>query len=351
MEGPGRMLNEITDVREIASAQHALERQLNSELRYKRTRKIGYPSGHFTTDVRFEASSGNDVMWWSGGVSDSGENFFNFIGRGDPQSGAMLTIDLQVNLPARRFSRTHGGAFVRDNDTGEIFVAHRGIVTRGNSRVPKKVLLQEVDVTSRTVTSDVTPYSIDLLIAAPVDTNNLSHELREFALEIRRAANVFGERGSATRHGNRSNSAAASWQKILGDYFEEFSGSRTVVRSGTTTFNWRHGKVVGSLRKALAGRGQCYKSNLLDLALDMGDRISIFEVKTNASTQSVYTGLGQLFAHGALVKKEFPEKKMTRCLVMPARSLSRIHTDTCRALSIEVVTFEERGADFRFSGL
>lgn len=204
------MLVEIADLKEIAKAQGILRRTLARELRHRRERTIGYPSGHFRAEVFFARGSGDEITWWSGGRSRNRKDFYNFIGRGEPASDAPLMIDLQFNLPARKFTRSRGGAFVRDTETGELLLAHRGIVTRGKSRVRKDDLLSEAAVTSTTVESGTGTDEFELLIVAPIDRKGLSVEIRDFAEEVRRAADVVKNqrnRSGVTRTRRRSGNA------------------------------------------------------------------------------------------------------------------------------------------------
>ena len=196
--------------------------------------------------------------------------------------------------------------------------------------------------------------TIDLLIVGPINLNGIIEEIRQFAIELRRAASVVAEPNDADSsviRGRRSTAPPNDWHTILGEYFEEFSGKRTIGQRGPTTATWNHGKVVRELRNALASRGSCHKSGLIDLALKTTEEISVFEVKTSAGTQSVYTGLGQLYLHGLVVQRLFPELKVHRYLVTPADDLSERHTTLCKELGIRLVSYKESKKGFKFTGL
>lgn len=347
------MLVEITDLEEIAAAQALLSRRLGKELPYDEERTIGYPSGHFQDDVSFAKNRGEDLTWWSGGLSRKKDKFVNYFGRGTPGSQAALSIDLQFNFPRRRFARNQGGAFVRDTETNQVLLAHRGIVTRGKSRVRKESLLSEVDVTVALVESGSGDGEVELLIVGPIDMKGISEEVRQFAIELRRAASEVAARGSdsGADRNRRRVTPQDNWHTILGDYFEEFSGERIMPKRGPITATWNHGKVVRALRQALAGRGSCHKSGLIDLALKSSGEIFVFEIKTSAGTTSVYTGIGQLYLHGLVVQRCFPKLKVHRYLVTPTNDLSERHRTLCGELGIRLASYEESGEGFKFTGL
>jgi hypothetical protein len=64
-----------------------------------------------------------------------------------------------------------------------------------------------------------------------------------------------------------------------------------------------HGKVVTALNKEYSGKGRTYKSRAVDLAVEQKSRALLFEVKTGADPQSIYTAIGQLSVHASPTKK------------------------------------------------
>lgn len=97
---------EIENIDEIRSINKSLSMKLARALRHRESRVIGYPRDTFEATVRFKQKSGSSVFWWTAGNDRPGLNFF---GHGVPSAGQSLNIDVQFNLPFKKFSRTSGG--------------------------------------------------------------------------------------------------------------------------------------------------------------------------------------------------------------------------------------------------
>jgi len=347
---------EVTDIQEIAKAQRTMKRLLKAEFPYRKRRIVGWPSGHFEDDVWFSKPSGNDVSWWFSGSPKEFGSHLNLFGHGDPNDNRLLLIDLQFNFPSDKFSRKHGGAFVRDALTGQIILAHRGIVTRAKSRVPKELLLQEANVTLQQVSSDIYPRNVDVLLVAPIDKPGLSTEIHDFATEIRRAANeVMSPDRSPSILSDKAGlgkDIRSPMDKALSGYFDEFVGSATSRRKNQVTQVWRHGAIVRALRDILKRKDrQQYKSQAIDLAVETKNEVWLFEVKTSSDSQSIYTGIGQLVFHGAALKRLFPKKKIIPCLVLPLAPEKDHRQQFCLELGLKLVSFGEDRRNVLFYGL
>ncbi|MFM0182675.1 hypothetical protein PQR52_29665 [Paraburkholderia aspalathi] len=342
----------MTDQREILRLLKQLKRGATAKTRKGTTRKIGYPSGHFHDTVRFAAGDGADVAWWFSGLAPRSGDQINLVGRGDYSSEDALLIDLQFNFDKDEFNRTKGGAFVVD-DTGRAFLAHRGIVTRGTSRVPKGLLLQEADVSQVRATSSVKPYAVDLLIVAPLDTPDLLDVISAFAAEMRRAAGeVMGNdyvRRPRGMKGPIPKNGQSPFDVALSDYFDEFTGKALAKRKRSVEMEWKHGRVVKALRAHVNRAGDAYKSREMDLVVVTPKDVWLFEVKTSADSQSIFTAIGQLVFHGAALEKLFPNKKVVRHLVVPVEQKENRRHAFCEQLGLKVVTYtlKDDGATFQ----
>lgn len=348
------MYREITDVHNIETSQKELSKKLNHELRVTKHRVIGYPSGYFEADVRFAAKTGTDVLWWYGSLSENGEAFVNFFGHGNPQDTKTLYIDLQFNFPRREFDRRHGGVFVEETGSGSVLLAHRGIVTRGKSRVKKSLLLEEADVSAQEVYSDLAPGVTEVLLVAPIGDNSLSNKIEDFSLEMRRAASAVmgGNNAENNSSGKKLGSMKSNlFDSALREYFDEFIGKAKFNGKRNGNMDCRHGAIVKSLRKTVDGYGEIKKSGAIDLAVIKPNQIWLFEVKTGANTQSIYTGIGQLYIHGAVLSRKFAGKKIKKYLVIPASPLDKDRVRMRDELGINVVTFSQNGENYRFTNI
>lgn len=339
------MYTEITDINVIKRAQSEIAKNLVRQFPYKERRNIGWPSGHFHANVRFAKNKGGNVSWWHSWNSEERGVIFNLFGSGSPGSSKTLLIDLQFNLPLVEFNRKHGGVILRAEGGRALLLGHRGIVTRGKSRVPRDVLLQEADVSPVTALSDVRPGKVDVLIVSPTTSRSLRHDIAKFATEVRRAARlVMGENYIPDSSGSKPQKARKTTRKspldaALKSYYDEFTGKTTFSRYSQVSMDCRHGDVVKALRRKLEGKGRHYKSVAMDFVVETDKKVFLYEVKTGAGTQSIYTGIGQLYFHSAALSREFPSKKIVRILVIPYEPSATHREQVCKELGIEIMTF------------
>lgn len=345
---------EVTDHAQILRLLNRLDRLVKEKTLGGKMRTIGYPAGNISRSVHFATPQGPSSPWWYSGLDPKTRDRISLIGRGSHAAQTPLLIDLQFNFDATDFNRQKGGAFVMRR--GHAYLAHRGIVTRGNSRVPKALLLQEADVTRVQAASEVRPFTADLLLVAALDSSTLMADIGEFSAEMRRAANevmlpqyVHPPLGmkAPMPTGGRS-----PFDVTLSDYFDEFAGKTTSKRKVRVAMEWRHGHVVKALRNVLQNRGDVRKSIEMDLVvLKSNGEIDLYEVKTGADSQSIYSAIGQLVFHGAVLARLFPGKHIRRHLVLPLKLDKARRQAFCKQLGFEIVTFDMQASDVLFDGL
>lgn len=258
------MYKEITDLDEIKTAQQVLAQRLRSEVPYEKIRVIGYPSGYLKTSVRYGSVPGAEATWRCGGLSPNKAAYLNLLCRGVPESKDTLLIDLQFNVPRLQFSRKHGSVFIQDVESGITVLGHRGLVTRGKSRVPRERLIREADISLMKAISDVAPNYTTVFPVAPITNNGISGDIRAFATEMRRAAPaIMGDlQQPSYGHGGKNRNVAPNLGNTLKDYFDEFSGTRTYTRrSEVVTMDCKHPGIVKALHRAIDRRGEHYNDS------------------------------------------------------------------------------------------
>lgn len=341
---------EIEDPARLKRISDQLTNLITRQLKYPRTKVVGYPSGHAEVRVHFGRKRGHDVHWWSSEVSANGNAYVNLIGKGDPESNEFLMIDLQFNVPIEKFGRAHGGAFVEDIASGAIVLAHRGIVTRGKSRVEKKALFLETTATATMV--ETSAGAKPLFLVASMDSPRLVNDITSFATEIRRAADAVVRQAAtegvpsaqlATR------AASSSIDHRLEAYFKEFCGKRKLPRREAVVVEVWHGRVVDQLKSQLAHVGTVLKSQQVDLAISKQEDLLLFEVKTTVHLSDLYAAIGQLSLHSLAAHEQFPRSKIRKVLVVPEGPKSTMRRRIEDGLGIEVLTFRWKdGADVEF---
>lgn len=360
----------VTDVAEISRLNKQLAKQLRAIFQYKESREITYPAGHHTGTVYFEAQSGASVRAWSPHIAP--DKLLNFVLSADPRSTKWIEIAVQLNFPAGSYNRRMAGAFVRDS-SGDIFVAHRGKLTKGKAGLPKDKVFREF-AASTVEAADIGKTSKVILIAGLKDPE-LADRLWEFAEEAREVATRLGEElhgdsqsqfkggepsggkviggtggaGGADAGGQQPVSVPERLLKLQG-YFDEYSGEGRTKGHGGGKRTVEHGSVVRALELLLRSKGSSQKAQAIDLAIVATSKVDLFEVKTSVRTTDVYTGVGQLVIHGECIK-ELLGLAVKRYLVLPGEPKVSYSRAISGKADIKVVTYLKKGQKYQFTGL
>lgn len=348
----------VTDVAEIARLNRQLGKQLAKTFRHKEAREITYPAGHHAGTVFFESLSGTSVRAWS--PRDEPDKLLNFVLLGEPGSTKWIEITVQLNFPAGTYNRRMAGAFVRDAQ-GEVFIAHRGKLTKGKAGLPKDQVFREF--ASRAVEAEDAGKTSRVILISELDDPALADRLWDFAEEARAVATKLGEE----LHGEGGGTAppdpppggsgsgkppATPAERLLKlrAYFDEYAGEGTSKGHGGGKRTVEHGDVVKALEALLRSRGSSQKAQAIDLAIVGATEVDLFEVKTSARTTDVYTGVGQLLIHGECIR-ELLGLPVKRHLVLPEKPKASHGKHISRKGDSNVVTFQKDGETYRFSGL
>jgi hypothetical protein len=272
-------------------------------------------------------------------LSDDEGRALNFFGRGTPGDGAALNIDVQFNVPVVKFSRRYGGTFLRHLVTGTFVLAHRGIVTLGHGRVGKAALFSEMAATLRQAGSG--HGTAEFLLIGEMESPTLVNEIEAFSTELRRTVRALRDNpdhiepdaaGTPTTPPQAPTAA-------LRRYFDEFSGQRQLNAQQQTVADCYHGLVVRALRDAFINCGEVMKNREIDLIAMTDHNSFIFEVKTSADLQSIYTAIGQLSVHAPIVASYDSNKPLIKVVVLPEQPTKRLYEILTIALNIRVLTF------------
>ncbi len=349
----------VTDIGEIARLNKQLRKQLAKTFRHKETREITYPAGHQAGTVFFESSAGTSVRAWS--PHDGPDKLLNLVLVGEPGSTKWIEITVQLNFPAETYNRRLAGAFVRDGQ-GDIFIAHRGRLTKGKAGLPKDKVFREF--ASQKVDAEDAGKTSRVILISELDTPALADRLWAFAEEARAVAAKLSEEIRAERDsvapggpsskggGSRKISPSAPAERLLKlrAYFDEYAGEGASKGHGGGKRTVEHGNVVKALEALVRSRGISQKAQAIDLAIVAATEVDLFEVKTSTRTTDVYTGVGQLFIHGECIR-ELLGLPVKRHLVLPEKPKLSHGKHISRKGETNIVTFQRSGETYRFSGL
>ena len=103
-------------------------------LRYQRN--VGWHGGNIATDVYWLPDQG---FWVAFNHDPKSNREWSAFGTMDPSNSKVLSITCEVNIPFQGVNRQIAGVFVRDTDSGKIFIAHSGKIGGGQKGIGKKL--------------------------------------------------------------------------------------------------------------------------------------------------------------------------------------------------------------------
>lgn len=337
---------EVDDVKLIRKHHKKLRAALIREGRHRERRVIGYPSGHTVRRVNF-LDDGENSIWYCS-WEENGE-VVNLFGRGQYRADHTLLIDLQFNYALDEVRRGLGGVFLEEIETEKVSLAHRGIVTVIN-RIPKEIVFDSM--ASHVAEAQSGRKSIEVLLVADLDSKCLLRDIGEFSIELRDSV-----RGVGDVHGSKAPSILKEKQSKrsgfdeLKEYFREFAGERKSYKPKRVYSKSNHGKIVDALKNELCNTGEAFKSREIDLVVEQKKRAFLFEVKTAADTQSVYTAIGQLSVH-VLATRRFTGKNVIQIIVLPERPMTHVVDVIVNELAFRLVTYSiDKQGRVSFQGL
>lgn len=293
------MLELLTPKRDIREAQENLEARLKSTLARIGHRNVGYPSGNHDYEIY---AAGPGQMYW--GLSKPADHhpirrYVNSFGI--YRAEGSLEITVEISVPEQGDDGRVQGMFARDPVDGAVYLLHSGKVGGGTAGVSGSGFRSFLGPQLETVQGQGRQRSGILL------GNVKDPRLPALIWNYVEQAAAFKR---AVRSGSRDLSGAE--QEPLPD---EVWGRRQGRRGGELDYVSYHGLVYRALKDwvqpNLGAEQRASRTSLIDLGVWRGERLDeVFEIKTEASRQSFYTGLGQLVTHAAE-----PRTKMT--LVMP----------------------------------
>lgn len=350
------MFEVITSLSTIASLNRKLSARLKKAFVHVEPREITYPSGHFSAQVYFEHDAGTQVRGWSPN-SNWADKHVNYLVVGAPNTTDWVEITVQLNFPAASYDRSLAGAFVKD-EHGEVFLAHRGKLTKGMGGLKK---LQVLDRFTNCITAQDGDQTNQLILIVGLEAPDMIDRLFEFAVEARRVATELGARKVADAKRRVSTDSAEKQSREVGkqalqadklsDYFEEFSGESwgsEYTVSGKRIVE--HGAIVSALAAHLGSVGPLRKSKAIDLAVVGRRHVDLYEVKTSAKTTDLYTGIGQLILHGEAIAG-LMGLPVHRHLVLPEPPPERHSAHIAGKAETNVITFRKVKHGYHFDGI
>lgn len=257
-----------------------------------------------------------------------------FFGPDDPHDYKNLRISCEINPPKSGSDRRCAGIFVKDS-RDVVFLAHTGKIGGGYPGVGKRAFLGSSYAGTLESVRWPDGVTTQVLVLGPIDSR-LPELLGQFIHSVQKFKNEV-------RSGKIRPTKAQAFT-----YKPEFYGTRKSYSVGTVESRCTHGLIVEALAHELERRKMKYHNNRFqDLvwARDATGARSVFEIKTDTSTSSIYSGIGQLMLHTAV-----DQTKPQKVLIIPDKPMSRT-TVALQNIGIHIVVYSRLTSGYKFNGL
>lgn len=311
------MITVITNRQQIENLHRQFHSKLDRHFRARINCWVGYPGGNFEDTVRYST----DLDIWIS-VQYLNTRFWNGFGIGKPTEGRNNSLAGEINFPYEHINRRIAGVFAQD-DTGNIFVLHRGRIGGGRPGIRKAYFKDNFrgDFVSA-VDGD---RETEFCLVGELNSRHFSRQVSNFISEIYRVKNLENG-GTAADFGNLTNFI----------YTDEHSGMTVTERNDPVIIERTHGIVVNALAKELKDRKfKIGNDRNRDLFIhNRGEISTLFEIKTSSSTQCLYSAVGQLLLYS------IPIRSNVKLIAVLPDKLSKAVTKKFSSLGINILYYE-----------
>lgn len=225
----------------------------------------------------------------------------------DPNEISMVNIIVEINTEYQGYDRRVAGAFVHDGNNN-IYLTHSGKVAGGRKGVGKEGFWNSYRGNQIVTITWPDRIETEAICIGKLGNKNLPRQIAHFVKEVARFK----------KHIVSGKIKVRKEPALLDNptFDPEFSGKRKGYRrKGPIESKCDHGRIVSALNDELESRGlKTANDRPRDLYVYNSKKNMdiLFEVKTDLSSSSIYSSIGQLMYHGAS-----QEPAPTRVLVIP----------------------------------
>jgi len=271
-------------------AQKQLVKALRAALPAGGKHMVGFPGPGKTREHNIR-SWGKNSLYYAYSEPDDDDTtprHWNSFGIFRPER-RVQDIVVEVNIAVEDNSGNVRGFFARDTETGKISLMHTGGVGGGRKGIGKTNFL--ASLSEKPVPVRYGKKARSGLQIAALDDPRLAALIWRYV-----------EKVDAFKRAMTSGDSLATVPD-QDSYFPEFWGKKRGQRGKTIDYESYHGLIVDELKHQRAARrkpGETMdKDKLIDLFVRRDGKVTeVYEVKTSAQRQSLYTAIGQLMTHG-----------------------------------------------------
>lgn len=330
----GNAILEIVDnEKAINDAQKIFRKKFESFKGEKLKTIIGYHGGNFKAEVIWFESPGFWVHF-----KKSQNKHANGFGIQNPKENRMVPFACQINFPTGGIGRSIGGAFAKDV-SGNLYVVHRGKIGGGKHGVGKGLFFEKYRGEFEVMQDG--EQQTEVAVVGALDSDRFIRQIFDFVGEVGRIKNL-----SMPLQTDVPSESPALSQKFK----KEFYGKKEYRTSKHIEAECNHGQIVNALANKLSQKGLKTANNRpLDLYIfdNAGNKIThVFEVKTDISTTSLYSAVGQLLLNGM----DLASKPPSLILAIPQKP-DKLICERIKKLGIKLLIFQQKDEDVIFSTL
>lgn len=283
------MLRLISSQKETTHCQRLLKNELVSSLRVTKNLTLGHLGGNFKNKIHF-----GEHLWYSNFTIKSSNKsiprHWNGFGIEERKGGHQIIV-VEINPPLKGIYRRVSGAFGKDDSQNRYYLLHRGGVGGGKKGIGKESFRSWYRGSWITL-YDEDEYFDEAILVGPLGTGKLIGPLRTFVYEVANFKREISEK-------ENSRTPGISTEDF--NFIPESHGKRKGRRKSFFYYESYHGAIVNALAEMVESQtslGSVFNNKQIDLGVEISGRLAeIYEVKSSADLQSVYTALGQLIFH------------------------------------------------------
>jgi len=324
------MLKILSDAQTVARCERLFIRRFRPFWDRKVPVKIGHQGASFAAQAAWSERLG---IWMA--VREEQGRYGHIFGTTRPSPGGSVSIACEINFPQNGVDRRIGAAFARD-DSGRIYVIHRGKIGGGQKGIGKNLFEKRY----RGVWADLDEDGPLIMVAVvgEVGSPRFPRQVAQFVRKVTIIKDAV------------STSASAQTAMPLDDrrFLEELTGERYEDMRPDLSRACDHALIVRDLAAALKGLGyRTGNDSHEDLfALNGGNRAAtVFHINADTRRRKIHEGITRLFFSS--LSRRGPCRLV---LVVPEPPEALLRT-RLQGLNIETLTYDWQDEVAVFAGL
>jgi hypothetical protein len=329
------LLKLVVSENETTHCQRLLEHEVTRSLGSPKRVTIGYQGGSLENKVYFSKG-----LWYSKLHLASSDvaipRHWNAFGTEERKDRNQIIV-VEINPPLKGRDARVQGAFGKNEIRNQYYLLHRGGFGGGRKGIGREAFQSWYRGAWTELSSDDGPPEEAILIG-PLGVGGLMSPLRTFVHDVA----AFKREAS---EGKLSRKPQYTREMLI--FSPEPHGRRRGKRKSVFDYESYHGAVVNALADRLRARqpgASIFNTRFIDLGVERSRKLAeLYEVKSSADSQSIYSGVGQLVVHSE------GDSSVRRILVLPSDELSPALTMRLKKLDIETVGYRIRAGKVSFS--